>query len=171
MVSAAGRAARSKGSKAWHASHDCSSAHGSSSRASQAAKAWHASHDCYEVHVRAANQVTKDLHDSHDCHRDHGLWRGDAVGYNGAHTRVTSAKGSASDHLCVDCGDRAQDWSYDHRDPGGKQGTNKGSSMWFSADPDHYEPRCKPCHRRFDGQQKAQNGQYSARREHDPVHR
>src|SRR5438105_4775621 len=35
---------------------------------------------------------------------DHASWRADDVGYQGAHTRVRTQRGRASQHSCVDCG-------------------------------------------------------------------
>ena len=73
------------------------------------------------------------------------------VGYPAAHDRVRQGRGSASGHACVDCAGPAAHWSYDHRDPdellddGVKYGGVK-----YSANVDHYEPRCVPCHKRFD---------------------
>jgi hypothetical protein len=75
-------------------------------------------------------------------------WAGDGVGYDGAHMRVEAAKGSASNHACIDCGNAARHWSYDHADPNELIG-GRGSYP-YSADPDHYVPRCVPCHKKFD---------------------
>lgn len=75
----------------------------------------------------------------------------DDVEYQAAHDRVRSLHGSASDHDCVDCGGPAAHWSYDHRDPHertSQSGSRKG--LPYSTNPDHYEPRCVPCHKAFD---------------------
>lgn len=79
---------------------------------------------------------------------DNHSWAGDQVGYDGAHTRVEAAKGSASEHVCVDCGAAARHWSYDHADPDERVG-GRGEHP-YSPDPDHYVPRCVPCHKKFD---------------------
>lgn len=73
------------------------------------------------------------------------------VDYFGAHQRVRTARGPAGHHQCVDCGDRAQDWSYDHADPTERFGTSHtGRGLAYSLNPLHYQPRCKPCHGAFD---------------------
>lgn len=77
-----------------------------------------------------------------------GTWRGDEVGYPAAHFRVVRRDGSASLHLCVNCGGRAMDWAYDHRDPNELQCSE--TRRKYSADPDHYVPLCRPCHKRID---------------------
>jgi hypothetical protein len=74
-------------------------------------------------------------------------WRGDAVTYKDMHARVVRARGRASEHACVDCGKPARHWSYDHADPAEKSAP-KGWA--YSLDVAHYEPRCVPCHKRFD---------------------
>jgi hypothetical protein len=57
--------------------------------------------------------------------------------YDVWHKRVTKARGPASQHACVDCGEPAEDWStvnplsHDVRD--------------------RFKPRCRTCHRRYDG--------------------
>lgn len=73
-------------------------------------------------------------------------WRGDDVGYVGAHSRVRSKHGSAASHLCAHCGAQADDWAYDHADPNEKQ-DRRGA---YSPDPSHYFPLCRPCHRAYD---------------------
>lgn len=72
--------------------------------------------------------------------------------YDGAHARVRRSRGKASDYACVDCGAGAQDWSYDHGDPGELLGApgSKYSGIAYSLNPDHYQPRCKACHITFD---------------------
>lgn len=80
----------------------------------------------------------------------------DVVTYAGAHDRVKRKRGSASEHLCVDCGGQAEDWSYDNADrdemvaaPG-----TWGAGMRYSQKIEHYQPRCTPCHARFDEQER-----------------
>ena len=70
------------------------------------------------------------------------------VSYDGAHLRIMYAKGSASQFLCVDCGGKAQEWSYDHADPEELWGGRSGCV--YSLSPEHYVPRCRVCHRAFD---------------------
>ena len=77
---------------------------------------------------------------------DHHSWVGDAGSYENAHQRVKRARGSATAHKCVDCGQNARHWSYDHKDPDERSGT-KGP---YSLKVEHYEPRCVPCHKQMD---------------------
>jgi hypothetical protein len=53
------------------------------------------------------------------------------------HKRVTKALGPARGYACVDCGDRAEDWS-----------TVNPSSHDVRV---RFQPRCRTCHRRYDG--------------------
>lgn len=78
----------------------------------------------------------------------------DDITYLGAHQRVYRAKGKAVEYDCVDCGGPASEWSYDHADPNEKlqfMSTNRGDfDVPYSVNPDHYDPRCKPCHVVYD---------------------
>jgi hypothetical protein len=85
----------------------------------------------------------------------HPSWQGDQVGYTAAHLRVKNLKGPASNHLCIDCAEQASNWSYDHLDPNEKTQTRQGSTLAYSANPDHYKPRCLSCHRKFDSRRRA----------------
>jgi hypothetical protein len=80
---------------------------------------------------------------------DHPSWQGSNISYTGAHLRVRSARGSAAQHSCVDCGETAAQWSYDHLDPDEIVGDGARPSA-YSAKPEHYHPRCIPCHAAFD---------------------
>jgi hypothetical protein len=71
----------------------------------------------------------------------------DAPTYATAHARVYAARGSAADHTCTDCPRPAQQWSYDHTDP---DEMTRPDGAAYSGNPEHYAPRCIPCHRRFD---------------------
>lgn len=70
------------------------------------------------------------------------------VTYLAAHLRLVSDFGSARTHACVDCGGRAHDWSYDHRDP--NELTCPKTGRRYSLDESRYQPRCRSCHRLFD---------------------
>ena len=77
------------------------------------------------------------------------------VKYVTAHARCRKLWGSASAHECVDCGNQANDWSYDGTDPdplGEVISTKQRGSVEveFSAWPEFYAPRCRPCHQSFD---------------------
>ena len=84
------------------------------------------------------------------------------VGYNGAHWRVDKAKGKASAQDCVDCGQQAEHWSYNHKDPNElseQKPFREGvyGDVTYSIHPDYYEPRCVPCHHAFDLNRKGVN--------------
>lgn len=73
------------------------------------------------------------------------------IRYAAAHHRVRRDRGPASAHPCVDCGETAAQWSYDHQDPNEMVGQASPTAVAaYSADPNHYQPRCRPCHTRFD---------------------
>lgn len=73
------------------------------------------------------------------------------VGYSGAHCRVRRDLGAAADHSCVDCGKQAKHWSYDHKDAAELYDVVTGGYVVaYSLDAEHYEPRCVPCHKRYD---------------------
>lgn len=77
---------------------------------------------------------------------DHPKYKGDNVGYRGAHERVRALRGSASTHSCIDCGTQASHWSYNHN---GRH-ENIRDGLTYGVDVTDYEPRCIPCHKRFD---------------------
>lgn len=75
--------------------------------------------------------------------------------YSGSHGRVLRTKGRAAGYDCVDCGGPADEWSYDHADPNELRDLVENSKGHifeapYSSNPDHYEPRCKSCHRVYD---------------------
>lgn len=73
-------------------------------------------------------------------------WVGDEITGWGIHVRLRNFRGRASQYACIDCGDVARDWSYDHSDPNEK----RDSYGVYSTDMNRYEPRCSSCHKRFD---------------------
>lgn len=75
----------------------------------------------------------------------------DDAEYGAAHERVKALKGSASQYPCVDCGQPARHWSYNHDDPHALTSA-KGRTIGqpYSLNPHHYRPRCVPCHKTFD---------------------
>jgi len=83
---------------------------------------------------------------------DHHNWAGVDVGYEAAHGRVRRLRGSASTHMCVNCGEPAYHWSYNHDDPDEIVGyvSSYSRPIAYSGNPDHYSARCVPCHKRFD---------------------
>ena len=53
------------------------------------------------------------------------------------HKRITKARGPASGYACVDCGQPAEDWSTVNPSSGDVRG--------------RFQPRCRKCHRLYDG--------------------
>lgn len=74
--------------------------------------------------------------------------RRDDAGYRAAHGRITKDRGRARTYRCIDCGRRADHWSYRHDDP---DELVSPTGQPYSLDPTHYDPRCAPCHAIFDG--------------------
>jgi len=74
-------------------------------------------------------------------------------GYGTTHDRVRRDRGPARDQVCIDCGNPAHHWSYDHEDPD-EQMSRFGRS--YSLDNAHYWPRCRSCHTHFDNDHHAQ---------------
>lgn len=74
----------------------------------------------------------------------------DNPGYATIHARLKCDRGKASAHACIDCGGPARDWSYDHADSDERIEILRGCRVAYSTDLDHYQPRCKSCHQRFD---------------------
>lgn len=75
-------------------------------------------------------------------------FRGDEVGYLGAHCRLREQLGRADARLCVSCGKQAQDWAYIYTDPDVRYDATSGRP--FSLDSKCYVPMCRSCHRRMD---------------------
>lgn len=78
---------------------------------------------------------------------DHPNWVGDGVGYFSAHARIARTRGAASEHQCMICGSRAEDWAL-RRDPLGPVHVQDG--MTFSTNVDDYLPLCKLDHAAYD---------------------
>ena len=74
------------------------------------------------------------------------MWK-DSPGYQAAHLRVEADKGKASEHVCADCGSPAHDWSYVHGCPDELRESHRPA---YCTHPNHYEPRCRTCHRAYD---------------------
>jgi hypothetical protein len=81
--------------------------------------------------------------DSRSCGCRRYLDRRGTGSYYAAHQFIRKMKGSATEHLCVDCGGAARDWSF------------LGASGGFSWDPAEYVARCKPCHTIFDKEERS----------------
>ena len=82
--------------------------------------------------------------------RNHPKWAGSTPTYAGAHWRVRNQYGEPSLHLCVDCGDSAREWAYDHLDPDELTHRSRKGDHAYSANPAHYMAMCKTCHTFFD---------------------
>lgn len=76
--------------------------------------------------------------------------KGDVPGWAAIHKRLRRIHGPAREHICVDCGGPAAEWSYDHEDANQIMANSNGSWFPYSLDLNHYTPRCRSCHRRFD---------------------
>lgn len=66
------------------------------------------------------------------------------------HQRLRRWLGPARRFLCVVCDQRADEWAYDHAAPDEWIGVKNGRPVPVSADPFHYDPMCRPCHRAMD---------------------
>ena len=76
--------------------------------------------------------------------------------YAAIHDRVRNSKGIARACKCVDCDGQAHEWSYDGNDPNETIGpTGRGGYVVaYSQHVEHYEPRCRRCHRRRDAKRR-----------------
>lgn len=88
--------------------------------------------------------------------KDSPAWKGDAVGYAGAHTRLKNLRGKASIYDCVDCGAPAVAWSYHYGCSEERRQETFDSGWFITSSPyclhftEHYSPRCTPCHASYD---------------------
>lgn len=82
--------------------------------------------------------------------RHTGRHRLDVPSYDGMHKRIFYDRGKASQFKCVDCGIRAQEWSYEGGDPNELVGLVGRSLLAYSTDQAFYAPRCVKCHRKKD---------------------
>lgn len=75
------------------------------------------------------------------------------ITYRRAHEIVANVRGVASNYACASCGQRADEWAYDHLD--GQQmvmalDAVQHAGYAYSLDVSHYEPMCRSCHRTAD---------------------
>ena len=81
------------------------------------------------------------------------MWRGDSVGYAGAHIRVQVARGSASECSFDETHAGPYHWAFDHVNATSvRVDARRGFELTYSTDPDEYIPLCVSCHRTFDRQ-------------------
>lgn len=95
--------------------------------------------DVFGPHLRGG--ITK----SCGCSRKKAL-----LTYEVAHRKVMRARGKAKYWPCVDCDAPASDWSYDHSDPDELTEERFVNGVLaqvktYSANPDHYSPKCRKC--------------------------
>lgn len=112
---------------------------------------WVCQCDCGKTRHASAGELNR-TGDSNTCGDRTLHYRTDDAGYTAAHARCKKDRGPIATHSCVDCGTQAQHWSYNHTDPDERLGTSGRSlePVPYSLDPNHYSPRCVPCHKRFD---------------------
>jgi hypothetical protein len=79
--------------------------------------------------------------------------------YQAVHLALNTQRGRARNHVCVDCGGPAREWSYDYNDP---DEIRSESGTRYSLDIDRYQPRCVSCHRTRDHQERAEELRASA---------
>lgn len=105
--------------------------------------------DCGETRVASIGELNR-TGEQNTC-GNKGNHLSSDVDYTAVHSRLRSRRGSASKHECVNCGARAQHWSYDHEDPDERiSRAPRTLGIAFSLHMDHYQPRCVPCHKRYD---------------------
>jgi hypothetical protein len=86
--------------------------------------------------------------------------RREVVQNRAAHQRVVDERGPARDHTCVDCGEQAEQWSFNHRDTPPERvrqdprNGNRGPGP-YSLDTADYDARCISCHVKFDAKEVA----------------
>jgi hypothetical protein len=89
-------------------------------------------------------------------------WSGADASYAAIHLRLRHQRGRAADRLCP-CGQPAQQWAYNHKDPDELRDPATGSP--YSTNLDHYVAMCHPCHQALDG---TSAGRLNARKTHCP---
>ena len=63
------------------------------------------------------------------------------------HQRLRRARGSASTHQCIECGDPANHWAYQHKNP---NPLVSPTGEVYTLNFDDYAPMCHTCHRSLD---------------------
>ena len=75
------------------------------------------------------------------------------VSYWGMHTRLKRLKGHATENICIDCGNQAQDWTWNTSCDDVLYGMAKDGRKNLSPyclHLEHYDARCTPCHSLLD---------------------
>jgi hypothetical protein len=73
--------------------------------------------------------------------------------YTSLHFQLREARGRAANLDCVECGEAAHEWSYDHSDPNELTEARRGRQVRYSLDHDRYRPMCRSCHTAFDARE------------------
>ena len=96
--------------------------------------AWEVACECGTIKVVAATNLrTGQSTTCGDRAVHHNAGNGKGTSYNAIHDRLRRTFGPAKDHLCVECGEPAHDWTFDQ--PYG-----------FVPDMSRFSPRCRSCH-------------------------
>ncbi len=72
----------------------------------------------------------------------------EVIKYSAVHKRIAKQRGRAAELSCADCSCTAEHWSYRHDCPKELIDAELGA---YCLHPEHYDPRCAKCHKRFDG--------------------
>lgn len=125
-------------------------------------RAWLCLCDCGRRRVASAGELNRSG-ESASCGDRMIHRRLDDAGYTAAHQRCRSDRGLVQGHDCIDCGDTAQHWSYNHDDPDERLALGLSANpVAYSLDPSHYSPRCVSCHKRFDLDRDSAHTQHTA---------
>lgn len=109
---------------------------------------WRCECDCGEATMSTVGDLNRGSKQSCGIKQRHP--RHD-IEYGAAHDRVRARQGNVKDSPCIDCGNPASHWSYDHQDPRELVSRAPGTAgIPYSTNPAHYDPRCVSCHKRFD---------------------
>ncbi len=76
-------------------------------------------------------------------------WKGNEANYGAVHKRLRVNRGPAMNHPCAEgCGNQADHWSYDGFCPSERYDVKRKCP--YCPHEGHYQPRCRPCHSRWD---------------------
>jgi hypothetical protein len=84
------------------------------------------------------------------CHERPGRPKLAMVTYRSLHERLRRERGRAVEHACVDCGQKARQWSLDRYEADDLIDTDRNSPVRYSLDLSRYVARCIPDHTRHD---------------------
>lgn len=99
--------------------------------------------------------------------------KGEYPTFGAIHKRLSRQRGPAKNYSCVDCRERAAEWSYEGGCPHEMRGMVRGSLVPYSENLDLYVPRCVRCHRVFDrageGRIRDESGRFTSATVEHPV--